>query len=892
MGVDRSLRPPTRSRGISDISNFSHKSLMSSNGTNEWEPFRQPRPAPLAPNLRQTSRIQQHEGFVRFLKQHASPPHQRVTAGGRIVPTGPLSPPPMFDYASLNGLVEAKTSKSHALRNGRTNSSFHYPVNTLPASGQTRSSANVSTSQSIQPFGPQMAVNSAVGQGIMKSGGDVYAHQPPINSMVPSTPTQLSLVPLGLFPDGTALITCNGVCYRSYWNGATTIMEPITTGQSVPAMNEPTLNYGPASLGRGLYDCQSNPVMVPPANDQSGSPPSGEYPTVPSFRRSQPTDSTDSSAALVEEKTMKAQLTSLDKHLALHHYEIGPAERMHLVSQRKTFVKAIAKLRSDREPSKQLIPIVAASGLGSRMSSMQPETTTLSLPPTQQPEQGLGRETSLSEHRAFKRLLSPSAPAFVPSSVTAALPDSMLGASTKRDAKATLTKPSTRKAETATDIGIKNVADNNLLREPSSVSQTHAYVEGDPWDPAMKIIPPSMIIYAQKYNTEDIGGDKKFCTTTEEFQEAIRRVREQARMWGCVGGNSKDPAYDAEEDIWYAIKDEYPIPLPAKVPDHITCPRPWNWYDSVFNVNATVKPQMNMRGDTLEDVYPPPKSEATSTKYTFEHTLSPCDKEAKITIDVKSRASNTLTSACPDQLPWNNVPLAVHSGDILDDRRQAQQHKPSMPISEASSRLFGHADSIQTHSTNKKDVAAFPPSSPNYKGDLKQKKYGTYFRRTGGQSSHLASTLHAMKTVDSQSEQGRRTPTRYQVSPSSVAVSAAQLAYSTKTPASNSPRKCQHESSRDRSITARDELLTSTTTDNRSAPGGKIRNNLSPRPIGPTPALSTVQNEVLRDVATFAGAQMRYMLAGGLSAESKGTWGPEQYVATCGSDSSRTNPAE
>lgn len=37
---------------------------------------------------------QKAKGFVRFLKKHSSPTHNRVTAGGRIVPMEPRSPPP------------------------------------------------------------------------------------------------------------------------------------------------------------------------------------------------------------------------------------------------------------------------------------------------------------------------------------------------------------------------------------------------------------------------------------------------------------------------------------------------------------------------------------------------------------------------------------------------------------------------------------------------------------------------------------------------------------------------------------------------------------------------------------------------------------------------------
>ncbi len=105
----------------------------------------------------------------------------------------------------------------------------------------------------------------------------------------------------------------------------------------------------------------------------------------------------------------------------------------------------------------------------------------------------------------------------------------------------------------------------------------------DPSDPAMRIIELEDIEYAARY-LYNWGHDKKtYCTTVEEFQEAIRRVREQARMYGCAGGSSKDPAYDAEQDLWWAICDRDPIPLPTDIPDHISNPRPWNWNNSAFN---------------------------------------------------------------------------------------------------------------------------------------------------------------------------------------------------------------------------------------------------------------------------------------------------------------------
>ena len=69
-------------------------------------PCRQPRNAPAG------ARAQSDEGFARFLKQHASPTHQRVTAGGRIVPMESSSAPPQFNLFSDNK-AHGKDNFSH-----------------------------------------------------------------------------------------------------------------------------------------------------------------------------------------------------------------------------------------------------------------------------------------------------------------------------------------------------------------------------------------------------------------------------------------------------------------------------------------------------------------------------------------------------------------------------------------------------------------------------------------------------------------------------------------------------------------------------------------------------------------------------------------------------------
>ena len=742
--------------------------MISSSGTNDWEPCRQPHAPPRALNSQHTTRLQQHEGFLRFLKQHASPPHQRVTAGGRIVPTGPLSPPPMFDYASLNGLIEGQPTKNQILTGARAKAPYNHEFGSLPASSKPEFRPTYTAIQSNQPLGPQ-TTNSSVIQESLNYGSTPYAQQPIIHPMAESPPSPFTLTPVGVFPDGTALISCNGISYRCYWNGITTIMDPITTGQPPPSANETTINYLPTEIGGSSYGSGLYANIAPALIAQPPTLPCMGNPAVPSGQRSQPMDSTCKSTSSSEEIALKGHLTSLDKHLALHHYDIGPAEKTQLISSRKTLVEAIAKLRSDREPLKQIIPIVAMSRDGNRKSSAHGEVAKPIGYGIHQPNGNTIRDKSSHENKISKKCLSPSAPAFVPMHLKGCFPSSRtLSLSPNETTAVQVTKPSTAIGKPSDDSLNEVTNGKHCLQKKSSGNESEPYVEVDPWDPAMKIIPQSMIQYAQKYNGNSPGLGKKFCTTIEEFQEAIRRVREQARMWGCVGGNSKDPAYDAEEDIWYAIKDEYPIPLPTEIPDHITCPRPWNWYDSAFNVKATIEPRINMRGDTFEDICLRPKAEATSAKYTFADILPPTKREleaAKSTTELPA-----LKRAVPvlGDSPQDGKPFGVQIPNTLLDQHQSHQPRQD-PISGplgTRKQLSYHAESIRA-SNSQKGARNWHEQPPSY--------------------GEAETTLHLLTHRDTPrgQDQARQAFLSDRISPSQIALSAAQAAYRIKATTSN-----------------------------------------------------------------------------------------------------------
>ena len=65
-----------------------------------WNPIRQPFQPPAL------TTVQQLQGFSRFVRDHISPTHKRVTAGGRVVPAGPVTPPVTFSKPFLDEFIQ------------------------------------------------------------------------------------------------------------------------------------------------------------------------------------------------------------------------------------------------------------------------------------------------------------------------------------------------------------------------------------------------------------------------------------------------------------------------------------------------------------------------------------------------------------------------------------------------------------------------------------------------------------------------------------------------------------------------------------------------------------------------------------------------------------------
>ncbi|KAG8527750.1 uncharacterized protein KY384_007904 [Bacidia gigantensis] len=576
-------QPPARTRGLSQLSNAQRgmdgtRSLPSLNLQRKFAgtPDRQPLGPPDKANL------QQHAGFVRFLKQHASPPHHRVTAGGRIVPTGPYAPPPMFDYASLTGMNNARreTFFQQSLReqgsthNGRAQSAWNVPQ-TSPLDFQFRTADN---------FHPMISPNPGLQNNFLSTSMNDETNDsqyPAPNLSAQSS----SFVPIGSLEDGSLITSCNGTMYRMYWNGTGTVVEPLSAlALQSPLATQTELSAQPRTT---RIQRKSNTVSQqipreprPLANTTNQS----RVSSLGSRSSQHLKDLGSQHLKMLESRqnVLKAELHELDRNIALRHYELKQEQRVTLISQRRSLVEEIDKIRRIKEPSSQDLPIVSVKDLERRAihrRNLSRSSKALS-PREDRRDNANMREQA---HDLAHKPLSPNAPPFIPSNSKL----SPVNVEKNRPVARIHHESSLGLLGQALP-GMPDSAPTNHFPELAEHAHIRRFAQDEsprriPSDPAMKTIHKSDILYAAIHETNIIDGQKRFCTTVPEFQEAIKRVRQQARLYGCAGGSSKDPAYDAEQDIWWAICDKDPIPFPSETPDHVSHPRPWDWNDSAFN---------------------------------------------------------------------------------------------------------------------------------------------------------------------------------------------------------------------------------------------------------------------------------------------------------------------
>ena len=608
----------TRLRGFSNTSTVASESIeneeqivfLSQAQRSQRKPIRQPYGPP------QSSLAQQHAGFARFLREHASPPHHRVTAGGRIVPNGPLSPPPMFRLDTIDSIVQNQNLMAPAqpprLSQPEVTSSFNAAQTVQSKSASTGSKdpktgpSNASSEQQgyAAPLG--RALNTSEGPAVGSSG----QHQASIGQPILGDVGGVLQIPPGAvqtmkLPGGGFIVNYHGIMLRATLDQADNIMvEPVQVICQAPEIQQPVAVYPQANTYfTGLLGFQ--PVTTLPSTSAvaSSMPLANSTNGAHLFQHHQMQTQAQLQALKVHYDGLHSQLEALDRHVALYRHLLPPTVNASMVAQRIQLVQQLDSIRVNIRDNKEqlerslpefLQPVDMPQGSKATFeqysrqnfqtsAGAQSHTPMLNVghhmmgaaaPVTfDLPHGRFSHETNSSSKTLSKSgatqsgprnstYLSPDAPAFVPNNTSASA--FSIGGKTqgKGDGQ--------NHPKTATH----QVAHSAMTKIPSPAGGN------------LPVVTPDEIDYVDRLALNEHSGPKLYCSTIEEFQEVIRRAREQARLYGCAGGQSKDPEYDAEEDVRWAMMDEDAIPLPTTIPDHVSNPRPWKWADSPFNIRA------------------------------------------------------------------------------------------------------------------------------------------------------------------------------------------------------------------------------------------------------------------------------------------------------------------
>ena len=607
--------------GHSDMPNVPHITIdeddeimyRGSSFKNLPQPIRQPYGPP------QSSLMQEDEGFARFLKNHASPPHNRVTAGGRVVPAGPLSPPPMFRMDFIDRFLEeheaAKRMETKLEYNQRSVSTSDESL----AAGvkQTRSAGNTNLGDAvIDPHTTHTETPEVQTQNEPTTGNTFKASDAPPTS-AQSTATPVLQLPLGAEPimmlgDGSAIVSFNGTMLRAMLRGVDTLLEPLQMVQPfalTPMAPVQQLSQAPQVFPtqhtvplQTMVPTQPLSVQLPPEAKihPAGLPPVNQ--SLPLIPHQQPEPAlhltkasnnihhpytalqTQIRALTIQHNACNSELTALDKYVALHHQEISPTQMALIATQRKHLVEKLDQVRISRKQLDQTAPVPTQGiyrpniNAGPNGNLLNIDTSMMNFNaqrfnevasdrPTWLSNKAMGSASTLKPTELSPngpKTLSPNAPSFVPGSTT---PSAAFGHDQYHLGKA------------------PNFAEQGRSNSVSAATETRLgsserELNTDP------VVHPDEAEYCNEMGYNNPEMPKMYCSEVSEYQEVIRAVREQAKRYGCKGGQSKDPEYDAEQDVRWAMQDKVPIPLPPMCPDYMTNPRSWDWQDSVFNVRV------------------------------------------------------------------------------------------------------------------------------------------------------------------------------------------------------------------------------------------------------------------------------------------------------------------
>ncbi|GLA26243.1 hypothetical protein AnigIFM63604_010070 [Aspergillus niger] len=370
-----SEQPVNRSRNASTLSRQSERT-HSIPEHSVLHPSRQPSDPP------QSIRAHADAGFAQFLKKHTSPKHQRVTAGGRIVPMEPQSPTPKAKQpvrsisARASDQKISKSSLRDANRNKRENKQVLLPDN------------NASVDISITA--PQPAESHDDLRTILAQGGSAidnhfsgYGQAPSLLSTAATTGlfSQSSLpwamdhlpMPQIALPSSDVMPGASDYPMYAFGDGPlswTPNMYPTlgTQGPLIPSM--PAAQPYPTITSTSDFSAESNTSsgratsflgQLPPTYDPlcpslgmqwhqyaGGQVPALGQPMMVSTPQA-PTYQKSLEDAAKEHESLTSKLSGIDRYMAVHSWDLDPSAKKILVDQRMSLVRELDAVRIYRE---------------------------------------------------------------------------------------------------------------------------------------------------------------------------------------------------------------------------------------------------------------------------------------------------------------------------------------------------------------------------------------------------------------------------------------------------------------------------------------------------------------------------------------------------------------
>ena len=603
-------------------------------------PLRQPRKPPPDFAIGKVEAFYRRPEFLEFLIKHVSPTHSRVNSAGRIVPAGPNSPPPTFRVDLIDQVLRnADKATLGAQTPTERTILWREAVNVTDVEdAKTKVDDKKTGVVEADPTDKGKVSLNALTEHFNADSGIEVVSMGPISNQTSAQPTindasSPPLIPpgsqvLGKHPDGTLVISFDGGVYQLSSRGGYPYLEPCQNAfQPVPApIFQPSLAIQPmmpfqhmshfqqvapfhqfSTLQQTLPQGMGGMYYSPRSSNAYGADVfQGVQEPRPIMHLRYPANGLAASQSQmatqsqiqdlsVQHKGVGDELKQIEKHIALNEHLFSPMQLVQVTNRRKELVEKLdgirkAKIHLERcsHMATQAIghaelPASAAAYPTYNNQQMFTENTAASYGHLEPVGKRLGNGTAQvnsnnhelggkaymhhawpkddaangSSKRPFQNTsknLSPNAPAFVPSAVAPEL----------------FTQTQAR-TEQPTDRG--SIVDSSISAYPSLSPIPEVAVSDE----------EAAYCNEKGYNDPN-ESNKKYCSRPTDFIDAINHVREHAKRYGCQGGQSKDPAWDAEQDIRWAMQTKEPIPMPPWTPDYVTNPWPWNWTDSFFNV--------------------------------------------------------------------------------------------------------------------------------------------------------------------------------------------------------------------------------------------------------------------------------------------------------------------